>query len=122
MDNINDIISSLSAEDIDSLKSMAQSIFGGEEKEEHSAHTENQAETGVGFSPDMMLKISAVINKMNGKQDSGRYRLIEALKPNLTKERQKKADEALQMMKVLEILPMITEIFSGGESNADERF
>ncbi|MBQ7595787.1 MAG: hypothetical protein IJU45_03885 [Clostridia bacterium] len=120
MDNINDIISSLSAEDIDSLKSMAQSIFGGEEKEEHFSKPENQPGVGTGFSPEIMMKLSALINKINGSSDSGRYKLIEALKPNLTKERQKKADEAMHIMKVLDILPMITELISGGETSADK--
>ena len=55
-----------------------------------------------------------------GSQDSGRYRLIEALKPNLSKERQKKADEAMQILKILEILPLISELYKGGENNADK--
>ena len=120
MDNINDIISSLSSDDIESLRSMAQSIFGSDSPDPSFAPKEEEQNTDLPFSPDMLIKISAVMNKLNGSSDSGRYKLIQALKPNLSKERQKKADEAMQIMKVLEVLPMITQLYKGGDNSADK--
>lgn len=47
--------------------------------------------------------------------DSGkRCRLIEALKPNLSYEKQKKADEAMQLLKLLELMPLISELGKKG--------
>ena len=120
MDNLNDIISSLTSEDIDSLKNIAQSVFGSEEQPQRVNPPAYSTGPEMPFSPDMLMKISSIMARMNGSQDSGRYRLIEALKPNLSKERQKKADEAMQILKILEILPLISELYKGGENNADK--
>jgi hypothetical protein len=46
------------------------------------------------------------------KTDS-RTRLIEALKPLLSEKRRAKADEAMRMMKLFELLPMLTDIMGG---------
>lgn len=120
MDSINDIISSLSSEDIDSLKTMAQSLFGDEPQGSAQQSAGTASSPDGPFSPDMLMKIYSLMNKMNSPSSSGRYKLLEALKPNLSKERQKKADEAMRILKVLEILPMITELYKGGENNAGE--
>ena len=116
MDSINDILSSLSSEDIDSLKSMAQSIFGSDEQPQPQS---KQSPPDMSVSPEMLMKISSVMNMMNNSHTDDRYKLIEARKPNLSQKRQKKADEAMQMLKVLEILPLITELYKGGDDNAD---
>ena len=112
MDSINDILSSLSPQDISSLKSMAESVFGSDS----SAPEQNQSAPGFHISPDMLLKISSVMNAMNSAGGE-KYRLIEALKPNLSEKRQKKADEAMQMMKILEILPLLGDLKSNGDNN-----
>ncbi len=113
MENLNDIIASLTPDDIQSLKETAQAIFGNDFNSEKNADN-SQKETNPFFSsnsfssfnPDMISNIGKIMSLMNS--DSGkRCRLIEALKPNLSRERQKKADEAMQILKLLEIMPMI---------------
>ena len=122
MENINDIIASLTPEDIQSLKETAQSIFGNEgEKSSGSFHNDKRSTSPFGFDfssmpdPEMFSKLGRIMSMMNS--DSGkRCRLIEALKPNLSYEKQKKADEAMQMMKLFELLPMITNLMGGDNS------
>lgn len=113
MDNINDILSSLTDDDIENLKAAAASLFSDEKEEK----TEGG---GFGGMPDfssilgsaqMMAKLSAIMGAMN-KTDS-RTRLIEALKPLLSEKRRRKADEAMQMMKLFELLPLITQAMDG---------
>ncbi len=117
MDNINDIISSLSDDDIENLKAAAESIFGGREEKKH------ESEPSRGAMPDlssllgnaqMMAKISSLMGMMN-KQDN-RAELIRALKPLLSEKRRRRADDAIQMLKLFEILPMMGQIM-GGDKN-----
>ncbi len=113
MDSINDILSSLTPDDINSLKEMASSFFS----QENEAENQNQNDIFSGLNPDMLFKISNVMNMMNSNKSSEKFRLIEALKPNLSKRRQKKADEAMQMLKLLEILPMLNLLNPDGDNN-----
>lgn len=112
MDNINDILSGLTDEDIENLRAAADSLFS-DEKEENSGGS-------FGGMPDfssilgnaqMLSKLGSIMGAMN-KTDS-RTRLIEALKPLLSERRRKKADEAMQMMKLFELLPMLTNLMGG---------
>ncbi len=114
MDNINEIISSLSDEDMENLRSAAENLFSSEEK------NGKKEGFGSGGMPDLsnilgnarlMSGITSVMGAMN-KTDS-RTRLIEALKPLLSENRRRKADEAMQMMKLFELLPMLTNLMGG---------
>lgn len=114
MDSINDILSSLTDDDIENLKAAAANLFSSEEK------TEKEEGCGLGAMPDfsamlgnaqMMAKLGSIMSMMN-KTDE-RTRLIEALKPLLSEKRRRKADEAMQMMKLFDLLPMISELTGG---------
>ena len=118
LDNINEILSSLTDEDMENLRAAAENLFSSEEK------SERKETFGFGGMPDLsgilgnarlMSGISSLMGAMN-KTDS-RTRLIEALKPLLSENRRRKADEAMQMMKLFEILPMITNLFGGDNHN-----
>ena len=107
--DIGDILSSLTPDDIKNLKETADAVFGSESKKQE---TENHCPCGFDFGridPEMFSRLSSIISAMNS--DGGkRCRLIEALKPNLSPPRQKKADEAMQILKLMEILPLIAEL------------
>lgn len=116
MDSINDILSNLSDEDIANLKAAAENLFSSQSEEKSES-----SETPFGSSmPDfsnilgnaqMMAKLSSIMSAMNKKDD--RTRLIEALKPLLSEKRRKKADEAMQMLKIFDLLPAITQMMGG---------
>ncbi len=56
-----------------------------------------------------MLKIMSLINKFKNNTDSDNQRLLMALKPHLSVERQKKVDTAVKILKLIELMPVFTE-------------
>ncbi len=116
MDNINDIISSLSDDDIEMLKGVASSILGdGNANEQKSAESDKKSvlPNGLNLSQselNMMLKAKTIIDKMNNTSSKDAD-LILALKPHLSEESRAKADKAIRILKLFDILPYIKELF-----------
>lgn len=116
MDNINDIISSLSDDDIEMLKGVASSILGdGNANEQKSADSDKKSvlPNGLNLSQsdlNMMLKAKTIIDKMNNTSSKDAD-LILALKPHLSEESRAKADKAIRILKLFDILPYIKELF-----------
>lgn len=109
MDSINDILSSLTNEDIENLKQTAESIFGKDFTTEKSNTQDTGFDINNMLNPEMFMQFSKIIGAMNS--DGGkRAKLIEALKPNLSEKRRKKADDAIQIIKLLDILPLIKNL------------
>lgn len=128
MDNINDIISSLSADDIDMLKGVASSILGEEAQNStppaqqnnnlsnltnNAAGITNALSLGSGLDGidfNMIMKAKTIFERMNNTK-SKNADLILALKPHLNKESQNKADQALRILQLFEVLPLLKELF-----------
>ena len=120
MDNINDIIASLSDNDIEMLKGVASSILGntaddeqGQKQVQSPSPSSNILANGLNLSQgdlDMMLKAKAIFDKMNNTS-SKNADLINALKPHLSVESQQKADKAIRILKLFDILPYIKDLF-----------
>ena len=118
MDNLNDIINSLSADDINMLKGVASSILGeqndsspqnqGVKRQNNTDLSQSLNIDGVDF--DMIMKAKTIFDKMNNTQ-SKNVDLIKALKPHLSPESQNKADQALRILKLFEVLPLLRELF-----------
>lgn len=113
MDSLNDILSSLTDDDMENLREAAASLFGNTESDEKKSDSSSAMPdfSDLLGNAQLIAKLSSVMGAMN-KTDN-RTRLIEALKPLLSDKRRKKADEAMQMMKLMEMLPMITQIMGG---------
>lgn len=116
--DINDILSNLSPEDMENLKSAAANLFSAEEESESEEKSEGSGSAMPDFSSilgnaQMMAKLSSIMGAMNKKND--KTRLIEALKPLLSEPRRRKADEAMQMMALMEMLPMLTNLMGGDD-------
>lgn len=115
MDNLNDIISSLSADDINMLKGVASSILGEEAKKEAMPQPQNDTSLPMDFNMDsidfnMIMKAKNIFDKMNSAKNKN-VDLIMALKPHLSPETQNKADQALRILKLFEVLPLLKELF-----------
>lgn len=107
MDNINDILSSLSSDDIEMLKGVASSILGGEEQHE------NKMSQGLDLSAgdiNMLMKAKSIMDKMNNTS-SKNVDLIMALMPHLSDESKVKAEKAMRILKIFEILPYVKDLF-----------
>lgn len=120
--NLSNLISSLSQDDIRSLQGMAQSLFGGQGQTDQQAGPPPQNMPALaaensgggdllkslsGLDPAMLKKMSAIMGAMNGGGNDTRTTFISALKPLLSPDRRHKADEAMRMMRLLEMLPIL---------------
>lgn len=104
MDNIADILSNLSAQDIENLKETAAALFSqGKQEENKSADLFGS----LGADAQMISKISGIMQAMN--HEDSRCDLIRALKPLLKPERQHRADEAIRLLKIISMLPLLRE-------------
>lgn len=112
MDNINDIISSLSPEDMEMLKGVANSILGGDNSPPpQSQHNDSPNPLGIsGEDFSMMMKAKSIIDRMN-HTSSKNADLINALKPHLSPSSCEKADQAIRILRLFEILPFIKDLF-----------
>ena len=116
--DIGSILSSLSSEDIDNLKNVANSILGGENSKEPERKEVQKNSNGADFKmpdlgslglPDMsqfsnLLPLLSALNSHDERED-----FIYALKPLLSDERRRKADEAMKFMKLLSLIPLLKE-------------
>lgn len=126
MDNLNDIIASLSADDINMLKGVASSILGEDNAAQASEKPKPQQSNqnsgggmglpslaGLGINADdfnMMMKAKTIFDKMNSVQDKNTD-LILALKPHLSPESRNKADMAIKILRLFDLLPMLKDLF-----------
>ncbi len=128
MDNLNDIINNLSADDINMLKGVASSILGEEAqknapqpKQENNSNNSQNSMANVSnalslangldnIDFDMIMRAKTIFEKMNNTK-SKNADLILALKPHLDPRTQNKADQALRILKLFEILPLLKELF-----------
>ena len=101
--DFNSLLENLSDEDISALGDMAQQILGNMGSEQPEA----PASPFGGIDPGMLSGIMQALPLLQGAEDNDRTRLINALKPMLSYRRRKKADEAIQLMKLFEILPLV---------------
>ena len=121
MENIENILSSMSSEDMEMLSGMAQSLFSSmgqkEEKEENSSSPEKNGNPFSSFNIDFetLSRIMSIMEKLNRQPDDPRYNLLLSLKPMLSEKKQGKIDEALRIMSLLSLLPLIGEL--GGNTN-----
>ena len=127
--NINDIISNLTPDDINMLKGVASSILGEGAPENTQSTTQNfnnnqnnyqnnnqnglQSLNPLGLDNldfNMIMKAKSIFDKMNNTPNKN-VDLIMALKPHLRPETQNKADQAMKIIKLFEVLPLLRELF-----------
>ena len=126
---MNDIVSQLSSfieskEGMDTVKSLAESLMSGDSDislllssivpdVSSSIPTppkkEESTDTSLPISPDQLSSIMQIMRAFNSSSDDSRTRLLLALKPHLSEKRRERVDKAIKIMKLLAIMPMITE-------------
>ena len=103
-EDIGSILASLSEEEMGNLSDMAQQFMGGDG---NGGKSETAADPFGGIDPQMIAKLIELLPLLQNKGDDERTRLIAALKPLLSPPRRKKADEAIQLMRLMDLLPII---------------
>ena len=108
-DSLSDILGSLSAQDIERLSGLASQFMGGGEADNNeSCDCENE---GGGFGsfnidPEMLFRLMGIMQKLHSRQNDPRCNLIQALKPLLSPERRRKADTAIEMLRLMSIFSL----------------
>ncbi len=124
MENIENILSSMSSEDMEMLSGMAQSLFAsageGEKKEKEKEAPATPPSAGNPFSsfnidPATLGRIMSIMQKLQSRPEDPRYNLLLSLRPMLSEKRQGRIDEALKLLSVLSLLPLLNEM-GGGEN------
>ncbi len=115
--DISSILNSLSADDIENIKKAASGFLGGmndskeqpsEKKQENNSKPFPDGLSGLGM-PDLsqLASLAPILQAFNSHDD--RLDFINALKPLLSEERRHKADEAMKLVKLLSVLPLLRE-------------
>lgn len=113
MDDINEIISSLSDNDIEMLRGVASSILGEKPDSAPPSKPKAAALSWLNLSQNdlnFMLKAKSIIEKMNNSSSKDTD-LILALKPHLSPESRDKADKAIRILRLFDILPYLKDLF-----------
>ncbi|MBR3768856.1 MAG: hypothetical protein IKL10_11555 [Clostridia bacterium] len=106
--DISSLLSSLSQEDIEKLKTTAQQFFGSkEEAPQKKEQPAVQSGFDMPFDPKLLTGV-AKFSKMLNENDE-RSDFIMALKPLLSDSRRKKADDAVMMLKFMRIINAMQE-------------
>jgi len=115
---VSELLGSMSEEELNNLQEAAQSLFsqlGGEteDKAQEPRQTDAGEASGIGnmFTPELLAKLSQIMGRMNTRDP--RTDLILALRPHLSRRRQKRAEQAVQMMKMLDLLPALQGAMRG---------
>ena len=97
-------------ESMNRVRQMAESILGesGDEPPAPSPAADISA-LGDMLGTGELQSIISVISKMKSAKDDSRVQLISALRPHLSEERRKRADTAIKILKLLDLLPLIKE-------------
>ncbi len=126
---MNDIVSQLSSfieskEGMDTVKSLAESLMSGDSDISSLLSSivpdkpssilppvkkEEKKDTSLPVSPEQLSSIMQIMRAFNSSSDDSRTRLLLALKPHLSEKRRERVDKAIKIMKLLAIMPMITE-------------
>ena len=95
-------------ESMERVRKMAENLFSGE-KNGSSVQNNPPANSGNMPSGEELQMIMSVVSKLNSAKDSERTNLITALKPYLSDTRREKAENAIKILKLLEILPLLKD-------------
>ena len=119
------ILNSLTPDDIENLKQTAASVLGNNFEPPTKGNETNNKKEANQINIDDLLKnvagsksfgmpdlsqlsaIVPILQAFNSKDE--RLDFINALKPLLSEERQKKADEATKLVKLMSVLPLLRE-------------
>lgn len=117
MDDFSDQISKILSDPqaMEQIKSMA-GMLGSENRPQSQPSQPVQNNTpGNMMPPEVLNAVSRVMPILSEyKKDDNATRLLAALRPFLSRERQQKLDEATKMLQMLRFLPMIKKLGGAG--------
>lgn len=109
MADLQELLSSISDEDMAKIKSVADSLMSNNTKNESKQEPSQVNNFSLPFDMGTMGKMMSLMGQMN--KDDHRTRLIGDLKPLLSEERRQKADEAIKFLQLMDMLPLLKGLF-----------
>ena len=107
MDDLSDKIGELfsNPESLDKIKSLFGMLTdsGGSETKEHKGVDSES----MPFDTDMLMKMQKALSLI--KKDDPRVTFLLALKPNISEGRRKKVDEAIHLMRLVNLIPLLQD-------------
>lgn len=95
-------------ESLEQVKKMAENLFSQNE-DDSSDSASDTTDSGDFPSPDQLGMIMSLMSKLGSQKDDERTRLLHALKPYLSEKRQEKTENAIKILRLLELLPLIKD-------------
>lgn len=80
----------------------------GNESDKSSENNREQEDIFGGIDIEAIMKLGEMLSAMNSTSDKNTQLLL-ALKPHLRPENRKKVDNALKLMKIINLLPLLRE-------------
>lgn len=105
MDDLSEKLSALLSDPngMERIKDMAQSLLGSK-TDEPPPPSASDGDIDIG----QLTRILSLMKSTGG--DDARVKLLMALKPNLSPERQNKVDSAIRILKLIELAPLLKDM------------
>ncbi len=110
MDDLSSMLSGLlsSPEGMEQLKSMARALLGNQNP---SSVSENKAESLLpNVSPGEIAGMIKMMNALKQDNQDSRANLLMSIRPHLSEHRQKRVDDAVKILKLIQILPLVKDL------------
>ncbi len=109
MDELSEKLSDIlnNPESLSQVRQMAENILGNNQKPEEKSTALNELDSVLGAGE--LQSVISIIEKLKSSGNDPRSQLLNALKPHLSKPKREKADTAIKILKVIEILPYLRE-------------
>lgn len=103
MDELNERLSALlsNPEGMEKIKAMAQNLIGSPLPESPPTPSEDP---GIDIGA-----VTKMLTLLKNNKDDDRVRLLLALKPNLSPEKQQKVDSAIKILKLIDLAPLLKD-------------
>ncbi len=109
MEKVKSLASSLMSGDSDVSNMLSSLMSSGAGSVLPSPKNEERSSAPFDIAPDQLASIMGIMSAFNRSGDDSRTRLLMALKPHLSEKRRERVDRAIKLMKLLAIMPAITE-------------
>lgn len=102
--------------EMEKLKNMANNLFGGEGVSPAISQPPQNSQSFLGdISPDDIAGIMKIVGALKNNASDKRVSLLVSLRPHLSEKRQKRVDDAVKILRLISLLPMLKDmnIFGG---------
>lgn len=102
--------------EMEKLKNMANSLLGGEgDSAPFSPSPQNNGSFLGDVSPDEIAGVMKIMGALKNNASDQRVGLLVSLRPHLSEKRQKRVDDAIKILRLVSLLPLLKDmnIFGG---------